>query len=158
MRYNSTKLRKRNSNETLKSFNRYCSDPSRIRFTSPVVQLGGKTLGLQSTYIPRVPQCLSSHLNWDPPPPPTQVSVSPPEPKEGGHTRLRLRGWGPQFGRREIALHSVYSVLRSLDLTPPPHSMSHSPLYCISLYRWMAECVWSEDYSLVFISFFIAIT
>ncbi len=33
----------------------------------------------ESTYIPRVPQCLSPRPNWDPPPPPTplpQASVS----------------------------------------------------------------------------------
>jgi hypothetical protein len=32
----------------------------------------------QSTYIPRVPQCLSPRPNWDPPPPLPQESVSPP--------------------------------------------------------------------------------
>jgi hypothetical protein len=50
----------------------------------------------QSTYIPRVPKCLSPRPNWDPPSSPLpQASVSlPHEPKGGGggHTRLRCGG------------------------------------------------------------------
>jgi hypothetical protein len=60
---------------------------------------------LQSKYIPRVPQCLSTRPNWDPPP--------PPGTKGRGHTRLRVRGWGSYFRRLfggEKAEHSVYSV------------------------------------------------
>jgi hypothetical protein len=38
--------------------------------------------------------------NWFPPPPLPQASVSPPGAK-GGHTRLRVRGRGSQFGRLE---------------------------------------------------------
>jgi hypothetical protein len=50
----------------------------------------------QRTYIPRVPQFLSSRPNWDPSPPPlSQASMSPPRnQRRGGHTRLRVRGWG----------------------------------------------------------------
>ncbi len=50
----------------------------------------------QSTYMPRVPQCLSPSPNRDPPPLLPQASVSPPRNQRGrGHTRLRVRGWGP---------------------------------------------------------------
>jgi hypothetical protein len=42
-----------------------------------------------STYIPRVPQCLSPRPNWDPLSPP--ASVSPPRYQRGG----TLRGEGP---------------------------------------------------------------
>ena len=48
----------------------------------------------QSTYIPRVPQCPFLRLNWDPPPPLPQARVSTPRNQRGGHTRLRVRGWG----------------------------------------------------------------
>jgi hypothetical protein len=40
-----------------------------------------------------VKKYLSTHPNGDPLTPLPQASVSPPEPK-GGHTRLRVRGWG----------------------------------------------------------------
>ncbi len=57
----------------------------------------------QNTYIPRVPQCLSPCWNWDPPLPPASECVPTPELKGGGgHTRLRVKGWGsPNFGRLE---------------------------------------------------------
>ncbi len=49
----------------------------------------------QSTFIPRIPQCLSPRLNWDPPTPLPQANVLPPGTKGGRvHTRLRVRGWG----------------------------------------------------------------
>ncbi len=48
---------------------------------------------------PWVPQCLSHRPNWDPPNTPYCKRECPPEPKGGGHTRLRVRGWGSQFGR-----------------------------------------------------------
>jgi hypothetical protein len=54
-------------------------------------------LGSQSTFIPRVSQCLSPRPNWDPPTPLTQTSVS----NGGGHTRQPARGLGSQFGRQE---------------------------------------------------------
>jgi hypothetical protein len=45
--------------------------------------------------MPRVPQCLSPRPSeMGPPPPLPQASMSPPEPKEGGHIRLRVREWG----------------------------------------------------------------
>jgi hypothetical protein len=44
--------------------------------------------------VPRVQQCLSPRRNWDPPQLHPQASGSlPPEPKGGGHTGLRVRGW-----------------------------------------------------------------
>jgi hypothetical protein len=39
---------------------------------------------LESTYIPRVPKCLSPRRNWPPTPPRKRVCPPPPEPKEGG--------------------------------------------------------------------------
>ncbi len=48
-------------------------------------------------YIPRVPQCLSPRPNWDPPSPASESA--PRNQRGGGHTRLRVRGWGSQFGR-----------------------------------------------------------
>ncbi len=50
----------------------------------------------QITYIPRVPQCQSHCRNRTPPRPLSRNQVCtppPPEPKEGGHTRLLVRGW-----------------------------------------------------------------
>ncbi len=48
----------------------------------------------QSTYIPRVPQCMSPRRNWDSPTPsPASKGASPPN-QGGGHIRLRVRGWG----------------------------------------------------------------
>jgi len=55
--------------------------------------------GPQSTYIPKLPQCLYSRLTWDPP------SLSRkrvcPRNQRGGHTCLWVRVWGAQFGRLE---------------------------------------------------------
>ncbi len=48
----------------------------------------------QSTYIPRVPQCLSPRPNRNPPPPPASKCAPSPEPKLGAHTWLRVSGWG----------------------------------------------------------------
>jgi hypothetical protein len=51
----------------------------------------------QSTYIPRVPQWLSSRPNWDPhPPSPVSECVPPPGTKGGTHSPA---GGGIQFGR-----------------------------------------------------------
>ncbi len=63
----------------------------------------------QSTYIPRVPLCLSLRPNWDyPTPSPASECVTPPpppEPKEEGNTlACGWRGGGEgrsQFGRLE---------------------------------------------------------
>ncbi len=69
----------------------YCLCLLAVPFTVPVPH--------QVVYIPRVPQCLSSRPNWDPPNPQargTRVFPPPPPPgnKVGEHTRLRVRGWG----------------------------------------------------------------
>ncbi len=50
----------------------------------------------QSTYIYRVPQYMSPRRNWDSPTPYLASACAPPTgTKEGGgHTRLRVRGWG----------------------------------------------------------------
>ncbi len=47
----------------------------------------------QSTYIPRVPQCLPPRPNWDPPPPLPQASVSFPR-NQGGDTLACGSGGG----------------------------------------------------------------
>ncbi len=66
--------------------------------------------------LPRVPQCLSPRLNWDPLTPLRSDCALPPEP--GGytvlHTRLRVRGGGvSQFGRLEknLSTLSIVTVL-----------------------------------------------
>ncbi len=48
----------------------------------------------QSTYIPRIPQCLSPHWHWNPPPLSCKRVCPLPQPKGGGHVRLQVRGWG----------------------------------------------------------------
>ncbi len=60
----------------------------------------------QSTYLPRVPPCLSLRRNWTPPPSPLQqASVYPslpPEPNVGGTRSPAGEGVGEsQFGRLE---------------------------------------------------------
>ncbi len=45
----------------------------------------------QSTYKPRVPQCLSLRQNWDPPPPCPEGIPPPPPRRRGGK---RACGWG----------------------------------------------------------------
>jgi len=50
----------------------------------------------------RVLAFLSSHPNWVPQPPHPRASGAPPTlGPRGGHTRLRERGGGSQFGRKE---------------------------------------------------------
>ncbi len=48
-----------------------------------------------SIHVHRVPECLSLRRHWVPPPP--QASVPPP--LTPSNTRLRVRGWGGQFGQ-----------------------------------------------------------
>ncbi len=70
----------------------------------------------QSTYIPRVQQCLSPLPNWDPPPPLPQASVSPPNPKgevthsPGGEEGV---GGGPNSDdwRKSLALYQLCDVI-----------------------------------------------
>jgi hypothetical protein len=53
-------------------------------------------LDAQSASIPRVRECMTSRPNWDSPTPsPASEWMSPsPGTKKGGHTRLRVSGWG----------------------------------------------------------------
>ncbi len=80
----------------------------------------------QSTYIYRAPQCMSPRWNWDSPPLQPQASVpSPPDQRVGGHTRLRLKGWGsPNSNNWRNAQHSAYSVLQILPLPTLPYPTS----------------------------------
>ncbi len=48
----------------------------------------------QSTYMPRVPQCMSPRPNWDPPTPLPQASL-PPGTKGGDTLTSRSGGGGP---------------------------------------------------------------
>ncbi len=61
----------------------------------------------QSTYTYRAPQCMSPRWKWDSPTPLAASECAlPPGPKGGGHTRLRLKGWGreSQFQRLDKRL------------------------------------------------------
>jgi hypothetical protein len=60
--------------------------------------------------ISRVPQCcLSPRPNWDPL---FRKRVCPlPEPKEGGHIRLRVRGWGVPIQKTGEKACSTLSTL-----------------------------------------------
>ncbi len=55
---------------------------------------------------------MSSRPNWDSPTPSlASECVPPPGTRVGGHTRLRVRGWGsPNFDDLKKAKHSAYSV------------------------------------------------
>jgi hypothetical protein len=72
----------------------------------------------QSTFTPRVQQCLSPRPNWDPPPPLPQASVFPSGTKGGKGRPVGEGGGVPigrleklhQFGRLE-KLHSILSTL-----------------------------------------------
>ena len=55
----------------------------------------------KSTYIYRVPQCMSHRRNWDSPTPSLASECAPHSEPEGGQSRLRLRGWGSPFRRLE---------------------------------------------------------
>jgi hypothetical protein len=79
--------------------------------------------------IPRVPQCLPLRPNWVRPPPLSQASGSPPrEPKEGGNTRLRVRGWGiPVQTTGEKAWHFIFSPLPHQPVPPLPTPLPPPP-------------------------------
>jgi hypothetical protein len=58
-------------------------------------------------YIYRAPQCISSRRNWDSPNPSPASEYAPPDQRVGGHTCLRLRGWGSPNSddwRKSVAL------------------------------------------------------
>jgi hypothetical protein len=65
----------------------------------------------QSTYIPRLPQCMSTRRNWySPTPSPASECALHPKPKGGGHTRL----WGSpnsEDWRKSLALCPVSYIL-----------------------------------------------
>jgi hypothetical protein len=62
----------------------------------------------QSSYLYRVPQCMSPRGNWDSPTPSLASECAPPPRTKGGrHTRLRVRGWGSSNSddwRKSLAL------------------------------------------------------
>jgi hypothetical protein len=63
----------------------------------------------------RVPECLSSRLDWVPPPPPPEPSVAPhlgPTQMQGSHTRLFRAGWGdPIQTTGQTLWYSTYIVI-----------------------------------------------
>ncbi len=83
--------------------------------------------------IHSLPECLSLRRNWIPPPPPLQVSVSPPlDPNGGSNPHFRVRGWGdPIRTTGQKAWHSVYFVpciyfsLRKRSSGPLDHERSN---------------------------------
>ncbi len=50
----------------------------------------------QKAHLYRVPQCMPPRRNWDSPKPSLNSDCAPPPGTKGGggHTRLRVRGWG----------------------------------------------------------------
>ncbi len=86
--------------------------------TSPLRQRTRRRLGgskAQSTYIPRVPQCLSLRPNWDSPTPSPANECAPPSPhgtKEGTHSPVGEGLGGSRCGRLEkkLSTQSTYYV------------------------------------------------
>jgi hypothetical protein len=99
----------------------------RKRITNEIVIFGfsvylswiSYSYGSQSTYIYIVPVCPLVGIGTLPPLlSPASVPL-PPEPKGGGHTRLRVRGWGsPNFDdwRKSLALCLLCAMVYLLKL------------------------------------------
>ncbi len=66
---------------------------------------------IPTEYVYKVPGILSSRPNWGPHPLTRKRVLFPLGFEGGSHTRLRVRGWGTQFGRlarNPGALYTVY--------------------------------------------------
>jgi hypothetical protein len=64
-------------------------------------------------HVPRVPQCLSPRLNWDPHPL-SRKRVCTPTRNQRGDSRLRVRGWGVpnrMTGEKAYCPLCLYSVV-----------------------------------------------
>ncbi len=72
--------------------NQWCNLVTPSQFTHQTIYMYSTTIFhltrivVTTTYVPRVPQCLSPHPNWGLPLSQNQ--------RGKGHTRLRVRGWG----------------------------------------------------------------
>jgi hypothetical protein len=83
-------------------------------------------------YIYRVPQCMSPCRNWDSPTPSLASECAPSPGTKGGHTRLRVRGWGSPKSddwRNSLALcllcgseHSIVQYLYFFNAIASPTS------------------------------------
>ncbi len=85
-----------------------------------------QALAPQSTYLYRVPQCMSPRRNWDSPTP-SLASECPPTPNQRGgtHTRLRARGWGSPNSddwRKSLALCLLCDLPESKSPSQPMRS------------------------------------
>ncbi len=101
---------------------------SRLYTHTPLNKINPPTLArgtslTQSTYIYRLPQCMSTRRNWDSiTPPPSRQRVCPSPRYQGGgggHTRLRVRDWvSPNSDdlRKSLALCLLYVVLPHWNL------------------------------------------
>ncbi len=75
--------------------------------------------GTKYTYIPRVLQCLSPRPYWElgPITPISRKRVPPPGTTGGGHTRLRVRGWGSpnsDVWRKSLAFCLLYGKMSQI--------------------------------------------
>ncbi len=78
----------------------------------------------QSTYIPRVPQCLSPRPSWDPPTPSHPSECAPPRNQRGvGHIRLRGGVGESQFPLLEKTFSTLSILCGRLQ------HMFHGPAY-----------------------------
>jgi hypothetical protein len=76
-----------------------------------LLQVAKRDCTAQSTYVPRVPQCLSPRPNREPPLTPVSVSVAPHRnQKGGGHTRLQWGCHSSDDWRKNLALCLLCAV------------------------------------------------
>ncbi len=96
-------------------------------------QVGHKVL------LYRVPQCMSPRRNWDSPNPSSASECAPPPPpnlRVGGHTRLRMRGWGSPYSddvRKGLALCLLCEVVFLLLIKDRRFPVGMGINYCITL-------------------------
>jgi hypothetical protein len=73
-------------------------------------------------YVYREPHCMSPRRNWDSfNPSPASECALPPRPKGGGHTRLRLRGWGDPIPKTDWRKSLALCLLCALSPFPWSH-------------------------------------
>jgi hypothetical protein len=90
----------------------------------------------QSTYIPRVPQCLSTRPNWDPPAPsPASECVPIPGTKGGGNTLACKWGGGgvpiPDDLKKSLALCTATKILFYIPFLGTAGPQSQFPHSCV---------------------------
>jgi hypothetical protein len=97
----------------------------------------------QSTFIYRVPQCMSPRRNWDSPTPSLKGGGDTlfPVPRGGGQTRLLVRGWGSPDSddwRKSCGLYHLHT-------NQPPHK--HDIFYPFPLFRVLPVATRTESES-----------